>query len=294
MTASSRQATALRAACSVAVRYGIHAPRARVLMDCNNTVVHLAPAPLVAKVCAAWIRPAGPAALAAELEIALHLSRSGAPIALPSAELPAIVHRAGDHALTFWQYEHQDLRAAPGGRAAARALRECHRGLDTFRGHRPSFLDRQVARAGRLLAEGRGLTELLAPDRAFLGDQFRHLTADIGARRLSWRLLHGDPHRGNLLVTRRGCLMIDFESVCLGPPEWDLSALPGGGAGLFSEADGELLALLRRLRSLCVVIWCSMQAARSAELRRAGAVHLSLLRRWATQPAATAPAKQAA
>jgi FAD binding domain len=134
---------------------------------------------LVAKVCSACSRPAWPAALAAELEIALHLGGSGAPIALPSADLPAIVYRAGDHALTFWWYEHQDPRAALDGRAAARALRECQRGLDASRGHRPSFLDRRVARAGRLLAKGRVLTELLEPDRAFLSDQFRRLTEDL-------------------------------------------------------------------------------------------------------------------
>jgi hypothetical protein len=284
MTAVLRQARAVQAACSVAARYGIHTPRAHVLMDCNNTVVHLAPLPLVAKVCAVDTRPGGPAALAAEMDIALHLGRRGAPIALPSPELPARVHRDGDHAITFWRYEHHDRAAAVDGRAAGRALSECHRALDTYPGRRPSFLDRQGARAGRLLADPRALPELPGQDRRFLGDQFRRLTAEIHGRGLSWRLLHGDPHRGNLLVDRRRCLMIDFESVCMGPAEWDLSALPGGGAGLFPDVDRGLLALLRQLRSLCVAVWCSMQAGRAPELRPAAALHLGLLRRLAPRP----------
>jgi hypothetical protein len=123
MTADLRQAAAVRAACSVAALYGIHAPRTRVLMDCNNTVIHLAPVPLVAKVCWAPVRPAGPAALAAEMEIALHLGRSGAPIALPSAELPASVHRDGDHVLTFPKPVRHGLvlDAGSAGRGAAPA-----------------------------------------------------------------------------------------------------------------------------------------------------------------------------
>jgi streptomycin 6-kinase len=73
-------------------------------------------------------------------------------------------------------------------------------------------------------------------------------------KKLRCRTLHGDPHRGNLLISRSGCLMVDFESVCSGPLEWDLSALPCVDAGIFS-VDADLLALLRRLRSLCVTVW---------------------------------------
>jgi len=199
VAAGPRQAGALRAAHrSVAARYGIRVPDARVLMDCNNTVVLLWPLPLVAKVCAVSSRPGGPAALAAELDIALHLGRSGAPIAVPSTELPPVVHREGAHALTFWRYERHDPDAALDDRAAARALRECHRAMDTYGGRRPSFLDRKVVRAGRLLADPRTLAELPGEDRAFLADQHRRLTDELGGCDLRWRLLHGDPHRGNL------------------------------------------------------------------------------------------------
>lgn len=40
------------------------------------------------------------------------------------------------------------------------------------------------------------------------------------------RTLHGDPHNGNVVLTRSAPRWLEFESVCSGPLEWDLSALP--------------------------------------------------------------------
>lgn len=85
------------------------------------------------------------------------------------------------------------------------------------------------------------------------------------------------PHRGNVLVSKAGYLLIDFESVCSGPLEWDLSALPGLGGGMF-YVDEELLSLLRRLRSLCVAVWCWTRARSSTALDRAARNHVNLLR----------------
>lgn len=34
-------------------------------------------------------------------------------------------------------------------------------------------------------------------------------------------LLHGDLHNGNLMATAEGVILIDWESACLGPKEWD-------------------------------------------------------------------------
>src|SRR5262249_13631589 len=45
----------------------------------------------------------------------------------------------------------------------------------------------------------------------------------LADRRLDCPVLHGDPHWSNFLAGPGGCVMIDFESVCRGPVEWDLS-----------------------------------------------------------------------
>jgi hypothetical protein len=173
--------------------------------------------------------------------------------------------------------------------AAARVLDAVHRALDCYEKPLPVFHDRQLKRAGAVLADPGSLPTLARSDRALLADQYARLTQDLGERPLDLRPLHGDPHRGNLLVCRGGCVMIDFESACRGPLEWDLSALPGGGAGLF-PADEQLLALLRQLRSVCVAVWCWMRPRRAQEIDRAARLHLRLLREEASRqlPAAAA------
>ena len=69
--------------------------------------------------------------------------------------------------------------------------------------------------------------------------------------------------------------MIDFESSCAGPVEWDLSALPADEASAWGDVDCDLLALLRRVRS---VIWCRTRAGSGPAVERAAAAHLDLLR----------------
>jgi len=49
------------------------------------------------------------------------------------------------------------------------------------------------------------------------------------------QLLHGEPHLGNLLRTRRGLLVIDLETCCRGPVEFDIAH------GLLPSEDGRML-----------------------------------------------------
>jgi aminoglycoside phosphotransferase (APT) family kinase protein len=91
------------------------------------------------------------------------------------------------------------------------------------------------------------------------------------------RRLHGEPHDGNRLVTPSGIRWIDFESCCLGPPEWDLAFLPDAAAGLVPDVDGPLLARLRRLNSARVATWC-WATAHLPIMRTHGELHLALLR----------------
>lgn len=276
-SARLRQVRALNAARAVVGRYGMCAGEARMLSDCSNVVVHLAPLPVVAKV--RTVAAASPCpAQQRELEIGLHLDRAGAPVAGPSSELPARVHRYRGHAVTFWRYQENNPAAVVDERAAGRVLAECHRALDSYLRPLPSSLSRQVSRAGRVLADPAELGGLAAGDRAWLAAMHARLSASVACRRPPPRVLHGDPHRGNLLVTSRGTVMIDFESACTGPLEWDLSALPGCGAGVFLGADHELLTILRQLRSLCVVVWCRQRQGRAPEIDRAARLHLDLLK----------------
>jgi phosphotransferase family enzyme len=276
-TISVRNSPAVQAAQEIARRHGIAAEQVRVLHDANNVVVHLAPSPVVAKICRASRGDHGWRKLATELEIARHLIRAGAPVVGPSLELPPGPHVQGDFAMTFWRYQEHDPDALATCRGAGHALAQVHEALDSYPETFPSFLDRQVRRTARILF-GESATSLLpTSDRDFLCSQYLSITSALHERKLSYRTLHGDPHRGNVLVSEAGYLLIDFESVCSGPLEWDLSALPGLGAGAF-DVDEDLLSLLRRLRSLCVAVWCWARARSSTTLDRAARNHMGLLR----------------
>ena len=68
--------------------------------------------------------------------------------------------------------------------------------------------------------------------------------------------LHGDVHAGNLIAARGGEMMwIDFEDVCLGPPEWDLATMMDEGAvAKYHDPDPEMLALCTELRTLQIAL----------------------------------------
>jgi hypothetical protein len=269
--------SAVQAAQEIARSHGIAAEQARVLHDANNVVVHLAPSPVVAKICRASVGDHGWRKLATELEIARHLVRAGAPVVGPSQELPPGPHVQGDFAMTFWRHQDHDPDAVATSRGAGRALAEVHEALDSYPETFPSFLDRQVKRAEKILFSESAPSPLPTSERAFLCSQYLSITSELHDRKLRCRTLHGDPHRGNLLVSKAGYLMIDFESVCSGPIEWDLSALPGLGASAFS-VDQDLLSLLRRLRSLCVAVWCWTRSRSCIATDCAARNHMDLLR----------------
>ena len=245
--------------------------------DANNVVVHLAPSPVVAKICRSSFGDFGWRKLATELEIARHLVRAGAPVVGPSPELPPGPHVQGDFAMTFWRHQDHDPDALATSGGAGHALAQVHEALDSYPDTFPSFLDRQVRRTAKILFGESAPSPHPTFDRDFLCSQYLSITSELHDRKLRCRTLHGDPHRGNVLVSKAGYLLIDFESVCSGPLEWDLSALPGLGAGAFF-VDEDLLSLLRRLRSLCVAVWCWTRARSSTELDRIARNHMGLLR----------------
>jgi phosphotransferase family enzyme len=274
---AARIRRAVSAVRSVAHQYRIPCNRLRVLHHANNVVLHLAPSPVVAKVslsagAAAWEK------LAAEVAIGRHLAQAGAPVVGPYSDVPPGPHASGDCAITFWRYHDHDPGAAACGRLAAEVLEQVQHALEDFPGPTQSFLERRVRCTGHVLAQDPSRTALPARDRDFLRDEYTSILSTLGDHNILHRNLHGDPHRGNFLVSPSGYRLIDFESVCSGPREWDLSALPGDGAACVSAVDEELLLLLCRLRSVCVAVWCGMRSARSGAMQNAARTHLELLR----------------
>jgi hypothetical protein len=55
------------------------------------------------------------------------------------------------------------------------------------------------------------------------------------------RPLHGSPHAGNRLPSADGPVLLDFETACLGPIEWDLAALGDDALAFVPDADREVI-----------------------------------------------------
>jgi aminoglycoside phosphotransferase (APT) family kinase protein len=73
-------------------------------------------------------------------------------------------------------------------------------------------------------------------DREFLLDCCARLAETLADLEfpLPTAVIHGDAHLGNLISSPAGPVLCDFDSTCLGPPEWDLTPV-AVGVGRFGE-----------------------------------------------------------
>ena len=81
---------AVRAAVAVAARFTVNSTEPVVLADGANIVVHLRPAPVVAKVAASTpeVRPRVQRRLQRELDVSAFLAAEGAPVSRPARRCP--------------------------------------------------------------------------------------------------------------------------------------------------------------------------------------------------------------
>ncbi|RBY86175.1 phosphotransferase family protein [Blastococcus sp. TF02A-26] len=268
-------AAAVAAARAVAADAGVPSPTPRVLADGVNVVVHLAPAPVVARVATRTteLRPDATVPFGREVALAGALAAAGAAVVRPSAVVPPGPHVRDGLVLSFWQHV-EVLPDRPGPREAATALAELHEHLV------------------RVLPAGEPLDRPLLDLAAFAADGARWGATPAQCRRLGERLatlrprlagevvaLHGDAHPGNLLATPGGWRWTDLEDTCPGPREWDLACLRltsrlDGRAALDglpgSPSDAELAPWLE-LRRMHAAAWTAVLAA-SRPAHRAAAV----------------------
>src|SRR5262245_42470081 len=129
---------AVRAATIVAARHGLAGTDPVVLAHHSNALIHLAPAPVVARVATvtADLRP-GPDWLRREVEVAGYLSAQGAAVVAPSDELSPGPHEQDGLYLTFWRF--MPAVGEVDARAAGALLRDVHEALKGYRGDLPAL-----------------------------------------------------------------------------------------------------------------------------------------------------------
>jgi hypothetical protein len=277
-TTSVRIAGAIEAALEIARQFGVECKAPRVLHDSNNTVLHLAPAPVVAKVFTSVIARADGLAAARELKVAQYAANRGASVAPPSDLFPAQVHRsANGRNITFWRYVSGVCNDAEGGRGSAAfgaAVRELHEALEGYPDKLPEDLA-SFSSARTLLEAGQdGLALLSRSDINMLIDAYDFYSGEVFKHGAEKRVLHGDCRPGNCMNDGGKIIWHDFEVACRGPRELDCAAMDEEALANYGPVDRDLVGTIQKLVSVCVATWSGAQRGRGANVDEAAAYHL--------------------
>ena len=233
-----RTSAAVEAAVGAGRDLGLTVTDARVLHDVFSVVVHLAPAPVVARIPTVLPHYADLGSQArrqrAELDVTRWLADRGVPVIPPSPLVPREPVQRDGFSMTFWQFVEEDRDRTPDYVANSESVADLHAAMRAYPGRlsflsaaEPRFITDSIARLekrpdlvgpselDRARREWRILEPLVrsrsAFERAFPG-------IDI-------RPIHGDSPPANIFSGVDRDLYSDFELVTSGPVEWDLAGL---------------------------------------------------------------------
>jgi hypothetical protein len=221
-----------------------------VLHNSNRLAVRLLPGEILARVAPAEDQ----AGAEFEILLARRLADTDSPVAELEPRVEPRVYLHDDFAVTLWTY----YQAVPPGAFApaeyAEALQRLHAGMRRVTVKVPHFTER-VAEAQWLVGRAEMTPELLGPDRLLLRDTLQRFTEAVVDRGGREQLLHGEPHPGNLLRTKKGLLFVDLETLCRGPVEFDVAHAPEEVGQAYPAADQDLLRKCRVLTLAVATTW---------------------------------------
>jgi hypothetical protein len=240
---------AVAAGVSTAAALDLRVDDVVVLHDSNKLTLRLLPCDVLARVA-----PVAHQVAQFEIELAQRLAETDSPVAELEPRVEPRVHERDGFAVTLWTYYEpvtpQDLAPVE----YARALARLHAGMRQIDVPAPHFTDR-VAEAQRLVGTPARTPELGGAERELLSDTLRRLSRAIGDRGADEQLLHGEPHPGNVLRTKKGLLFIDLETGCRGPVEFDIAHSPEQVDEHYPAADPDLLRECRILVLAIITTW---------------------------------------
>jgi hypothetical protein len=211
----------------VAHEHGVACDEAVRIAAGSNVLVHLKPAPVVARVMTGTAVLHGDLEqwLAREVAVAAFVAERSDLVVAPSDLLPPGPHERDGLWMTLWKYVPHDAQAPPPQpRELGRSLRRLHAALHDFPGDLPPLSDtRDWLR--RLLAELRPSPSLTRQDIDRLGFKLDALAPAVFESPLPAQALHGDASLSNLLRAESGLVWNDLEDVCAGPVAWDVAGL---------------------------------------------------------------------
>jgi hypothetical protein len=263
---------AVAAGRATATGLGLRADDVAVVHDSDRVALRLLPCDVLARVAPVAQR----ADSEWEVQVARRLAEVGAPVAELDPRVEPQVRLRDGFAVSFWTYyEPAEAQISPA--RYADVLRRHHAALRRTGLDAPHCTDRVAAALGEVDDPQRS-PELSEADRELLGGALRGLGAAISAAGVTDRLLHGEPHAGNLLSTHRGPLLVDLATCCRGPVEFDLAHAPEEVAAHYEGTDDALLHRCRALNWAMFSAWRWRRADRMPGREHWRAAGLSNLR----------------
>ncbi|WP_328491737.1 phosphotransferase [Streptomyces sp. NBC_00414] len=241
---------AIAAGRTAAAELGLQVDDAIVVQNSDRLALRLIPCDVLARVA-----PSGHLTGSEfEVEVARRLTDVDAPVAELDPRVEPRVHVRDTFAVSLWTYYEPvgPPEIAPADYADV-FLRH-HAALRRIELDAPHCTDR-VAMALKAVNDREQSPELPDHDRDFLSSTLSGLGAAIGIDGAGDQLLHGEPHPGNLLNTRKGPLFVDLGTACRGPIEFDLAHAPEEVGEHYAGADHGLIHRCRALNWAMFSAW---------------------------------------
>lgn len=275
---------AVAAAMSTASAVGLAVDDAVILNDSNRLVVRLTPCDIVARVTPMTHHAGHHMSPEREVELVKRLAQTGSPVAALDARVEPRVFVHDGFKISMWTYfEPAESRMLPPA-YYAQALEHLHAGLRQTDFTSPHVMDR-VAAVQQDVASRDVTPDLADTDRALLANTLRDLKRSIVNRSMPEQLLHGEPHRWNVLNTKNGPLFTDFENTAHGPVEYDLAWVPKAVSDRYRDADRDLVGECRGLVLAMVAAYRWRRDDQHPSGRQSGVALLHVLRDGPPWPA---------
>jgi hypothetical protein len=287
------EARALAAAQAVARAHGVGCDEAAPIVAGSNVIVHLKPAPVVARVMTgtAALHDHVERWLAREVAVGAFVAERSKTVVPPSDILPPGPHERDGLWMTLWRYVRHDAHAPPPEpRELGRSLRDLHVALAAFRGDLAPLSEIR-GWLERLLGELRPSPALTRQDLDWIRFKLDALAPAVFEGSLPAQALHGDASISNVLHTERGLVWNDLEDVCVGPVAWDICGLAasaqrhGQSARLmdellagYGEPRVEDLEAFLEAHALYEIIWQAFEGRRRPAATERAAARVALWR----------------
>ncbi len=287
------EAASLAAAQAVAREHGVACDEAVQIAAGSNVLVHLKPAPVVARVMTgtALLHDDPGRWLAREVAVGAFLAGRTDSVVPPTDLLPPGPHEHDGLWMTMWMFVSHDAQAPPPEpHELGRSLRALHVALAAFSGDLAPLSGIRDWLAG-LIDELRPSPQLTRQDIDWLRVQLDALTPRVFESSLPAQALHGDASLSNLLRTRRGLVWNDLEDVCAGPVAWDVAGLVtsarqrgqdakyvGEFLAAYGDPGGDDFESFLEAHALYDVVWHAFEARRRPQAMARAAATLALWR----------------